>query len=145
MANSTGHGGSRPNTGGKREGAGRPPGITGPGTGRPPGAVDKTLAPSRVVPTAQKWEFAERALQHADTMLNVLVNLALNAKNEAVRMASADKVIDRAMGKAPQHFDVTAMRHTDIVYSSAEELRREVCHLADNFLVVVIAFSLQHA
>jgi hypothetical protein len=38
---------------------------------------------------------------------------------------AADKVIDRAMGKAPQHIDVTAMRHTDIVYHSAEELRQE--------------------
>jgi hypothetical protein len=38
---------------------------------------------------------------------------------------AADKVIDRAMCKAPQHIDVTAMRHTDIVYHSAEELRQE--------------------
>jgi hypothetical protein len=30
-------GGPRENSGGKREGAGRPPGITGPGTGRPKG------------------------------------------------------------------------------------------------------------
>ena len=29
------------------------------------------------------------------------------------------------MGKAPAHIDITAMRHTDIVYQSAEELRAE--------------------
>jgi hypothetical protein len=30
------------------------------------------------------------------------------------------------MGKAPAHIDITALRHTDIVYQSAEELRAEI-------------------
>ena len=65
-------------SGGKREGAGRPPGITGPGTGRPKGAHDVTLSPARIVSVGQKWRYAERALQYADQMLDVLVNIALD-------------------------------------------------------------------
>jgi hypothetical protein len=42
------------------------------------------------------------------------------------RVTAADKVLDRAMGKAPAHIDITALRHTDIVYQSAEELRAEI-------------------
>jgi hypothetical protein len=30
------------------------------------------------------------------------------------------------MGRAPQHIDISAKRHTDIVYRSAEELRAEI-------------------
>ena len=33
---------------------------------------------------------------------------------------------DRAFGKAPQHIDITALRHTEIVYHSAEEIRQEL-------------------
>jgi hypothetical protein len=59
-------------------------------------------------------------------MLEVLVDIALNGESEAARVAAAAKVIDRAMGKAPQHVDVTALRHTEIVYRSAEEIRQEL-------------------
>jgi hypothetical protein len=110
--------------GGKREGAGRPPGIANPNAGRPKGAHDVTLSPARLV--GQKWKFAERAVEYADQMLEVLVDIALNGESEAARVAAADKVIDRAMGKAPQHVDVTALRHTEIVYRSAEEIRQEL-------------------
>ena len=58
-------------------------------------------------------------------MLAIMVDIAVNGTSEAVRLAAADKVIDRAMGKAPAHIDITAMRHTDIVYQSAEEPRAE--------------------
>ena len=68
---------------------------------------------------------AELALRHAEQMLAIMVDIAVNGTSEAVRLAAADKVIDRAMGKAPAHIDITAMRHTDIVYQSAEELRAE--------------------
>jgi hypothetical protein len=30
------------------------------------------------------------------------------------------------MGKAPQHIDTSAVRHTEIVYRSAEEIRQEL-------------------
>jgi len=65
--------------------------------------------------------------RHAATRVQrrLLVNITHDSETDAVRVMAADKVIDRAMGKAPQHIDVTAMRHTDIVYHSAEELRQE--------------------
>ena len=85
-----------------------------------------TLAPARIIPTAEKWGFAEKALRHAEDMLDVLVHIAKYGESESARVTAADKVLDRAMGKAPQHIDVTALRHTDIVYQSAEELRQEL-------------------
>jgi hypothetical protein len=65
-------------------------------------------------------------VQYADQMLQVLVDIALNGESETARILAADKVIDRAMGKAPQHIDVPALRHTEIVYRSAEEIRQEL-------------------
>jgi len=91
-------------SGGARTGAGRPPGTGGtPGAGRPPGATDVTLSPARLLAPGQKWKFAEKAVQYADQMLQVLVDIALNGESETARILAADKVIDRAMGKAPQH------------------------------------------
>ena len=112
--------------GGARAGAGRPKGGTENDKGRQPGAVDKQLNPARIVPMAEKWTFAEQVLRHAQDMITIMVNLAHHAESEAVRLAAADKVLDRAMGKAPQHFDVTAKRHVDIIYQSAEELQEEL-------------------
>ena len=114
--------------GGRREGAGHPKGVPGGGhAGRQPGAIDKQLSSARVVPMAEKWDFAETALSHAYRMLNILVSLAEDVKQPGgVRMMAADKVIDRAMGRAPQHLDISAKRHTDIVYQSAEELRAKI-------------------
>ena len=89
---------------------GHPVGVPGGGhDGRQPGAVDKQLNPARVIPMADKWNFAEHALNNAEDMLNILIKLAKTAQSEGVRMMAADKVIDRAMGKAPQHIDVTAL------------------------------------
>ena len=113
--------------GGKRAGAGRPPLL--PAEAKPErmkgAAGDITLSPARLLSPGQKWAFAELALRHAEQMLAIMVDIAVNGTSEAVRLAAADKVIDRAMGKAPAHIDITAMRHTDIVYQSAEELRAE--------------------
>jgi hypothetical protein len=36
---------------------------------------------------------------------------------------AADKILNRALGKAPAQIDITALRHTEIVYRSAEEIR----------------------
>lgn len=111
-------------SGGAREGAGHPKGVPG---GRTEGAVDTTLAPARIIPPAQKWDFAEQALKHAHRMLNILVEIANDeTQSGSTRALAADKVLDRAMGKAPQHIDVAAMKHTEIVYRSAEEIRQEL-------------------
>ena len=75
----------------------------------------------------QKWEFAKHALQYAYKALDVLVEIAEDVEAPAAaRVSAAGKILDRALGKAPEHVDVTALHHTDIVYRSAEELRQEL-------------------
>ncbi len=108
-------GGPRANSGGAREGAGRPLGVG-----------DATLRPARLIPVEQKWAYAEKALQHAERMLEVLVEIAEHGESEAARVSAADKVLDRALGKAPAHIDITALRHTEIVYQSAAQIRQEI-------------------
>jgi len=34
------------------------------------------------------------------------------------------EILDRALGRAPQHVDISALRHTEIVYRSAAEIRK---------------------
>jgi hypothetical protein len=52
-----------------------------------------------------------------------LIEIMRSGQSESARVAAADKILDRALGKAPLHIDVTALRHTEIVYRSAEEIR----------------------
>ena len=114
MVGTKGHsGGARPNTGGARENA-----------GRPPGSGDGTLSAARLIPPAQKWAFAEKALRHADRALEVLVEIMEHGESEAARVSAAAKILDRALGKAPQHIDTTALRHTEIVYHTPAEIRQ---------------------
>jgi len=99
--------------------------LTGTGLWcRPPGVGDTTLSAARILSPGQKWAFAEKALQHAERMLNILVEIAEHSENDSARVSAADKILDRALGKAPQHVDVTALRHTEIVYRSAAEIRK---------------------
>jgi hypothetical protein len=82
------------------------------------------LSAARVLTPGQKWSFAEKALQHAEDALNTMVAIMHDPEAPAAaRIAAAGKILDRAVGKAPQHVDVTALRHTEIVYRSAEEIR----------------------
>jgi hypothetical protein len=74
----------------------------------------------------RKWSLAERALEYAEEALLGMVKLMRSAESEAVRLAAQDKILDRVFGKAPQHIDVPALRHTEIVYRSAEEIRQEL-------------------
>jgi hypothetical protein len=69
------------------------------------------LSAARLVPVKQKWAYAEQALKYAEEMLDRMVDLARNAESEAVRLAAQDKILDRALGKAPQHIDVTALEN----------------------------------
>jgi hypothetical protein len=116
-------------SGGKREGAGRPPGTGGtPGAGRPEGAIDimpRERSANGSSLTTHKWAYAEKALAYAEEAIEGMVHLMRHAESEAVRLSAMDKILDRALGKAPAHIDVTAMRHTEIVYRSAEEIRQE--------------------
>jgi hypothetical protein len=113
-------------SGGARVGAGAPPGSGGAreGAGRPPGVGDTTLSAARILTPGQKWAFAEKALQHAERMLEILADIAEHSDSDSARVSAADKILDRALGKAPQHVDITALRHTEIVYHSVAEIRK---------------------
>jgi hypothetical protein len=53
-----------------------------------------------------------------------LVKLARHAENESVKLGAIKEILDRSLGKAPQNVDITALRHTEIVYHSAAEIRQ---------------------
>ncbi len=106
-------GGPRANSGGAREGAGRPLGVG-----------DATLCPARLIPVEQKWAFAEQALQYAEEAIEGLVTLMRTAENENVRLGATKEILDRALGKAPQHVDIPARRHVELVYRSVDEIRK---------------------
>jgi hypothetical protein len=75
--------------------------------------------------SARKWEYAEQALQYAEEMIERLVDLARNGESESARLGAMREILDRALGKAPQHIDVSAIRHTEVIYRSAEQIRQE--------------------
>jgi hypothetical protein len=124
MARKRGH------SGGARPGAGRRPGTGGtPGAGRPDGSIDvmpRERSTNGSSITTRKWAYAEKALRYADRMLEILYDIAVNGESETARVAAAGKILDRALGKAPQHVDVAAIKHTEIVYRSAAEIRQEL-------------------
>jgi hypothetical protein len=117
---------SKKNGGDGQPGAGNGDEQRGPG--RPHGAKDSKQR-AKVVPSdrplnLQRWQFAEYAVQHAYEALNVLIEIMRDDKAPAsARASAADKILDRALGKAPLHIDVGALRHTEIVYRSADEIR----------------------
>jgi hypothetical protein len=107
----------RSGSGGKRKGAGRPKGAV---DAQPRYRIAKSLS----VP---KWEFAKRALPYAHEALDRLVEVMRNVEAPgAAHVLAASKILDRDLGTAPKHGDVTALRHTEIVYQSAAELRQEL-------------------
>jgi hypothetical protein len=57
-------------------------------------------------------------------MLEILVEIAEHGESASARVSAAGKILDRALGKAPQHVDISALRHTEIVYRSAAEIRQ---------------------
>jgi len=118
-------------SGGARPGSGPKPGAhrdhANGNAGRQLGALDRSLSPARIIPTAEKWNFAEYSLAHAYSMIDILVSLAEDVKQPGgVRVMAADKVLDRAMGRAPATIDISTKHHTAIVYQSAEELRAKI-------------------
>ena len=97
--------------------------MRGKGQGRRGGVGLEVLGGICEIATEQRWKFAEHAVAHAYEALNVLIEIMRSGQSESARVAAADKILDRALGKAPLHIDVTALRHTEIVYRSAEEIR----------------------
>jgi hypothetical protein len=85
------------------------------GAGKPAGSSDR-LSAAKLIPPMQKYAFAEYALRYAYEALDTLVAIMREGDSDAAR---ASAVLDRALGKAPLHVDITAMRHTEIVYHTA--------------------------
>ncbi len=50
------------------------------------------------------------------------------AENETVQLGATKEILNRALGKAPQHVDLTAMRHMEIVYHSVDEIEKLIEH-----------------
>ncbi|OQW38076.1 MAG: hypothetical protein A4E20_04700 [Nitrospira sp. SG-bin2] len=69
--------------GGKREGA-----------GRPPGAVNKATA-----------EFKDIAGEYTEECLGILMEVARGSSSDAARVAAVNGVLDRALGKPKQAVD----------------------------------------
>jgi len=60
-------------------------------------------------------------------MADVLVAVAEDVEAPAAaRVSAVGKILDRALGKAPEHGDVSALHHTEIVYRSAAQIRQEL-------------------
>lgn len=84
-ANISNHGGARPNSGGKR-----------PGAGRPPGSPNKVTASVR-----------EAAQVHSDEAITTLASIMQDGKAPAVaRIAASNAILDRAHGRPHQSIDV---------------------------------------
>ncbi len=66
------------------------------------------------------------ASEYTMEALETMVHLMRKSKQESVRLMAADRILDRAIGKAPMQIDVTALRHEQIVYQSVEEIRTEL-------------------
>jgi len=105
----------------------RKPGQGGKRNVRPKGVHDKALRPRRYGrPLPENNDaFAEYALRHAYEALDVLVDIMNNSESKAAR-TSAEKILNRVFGKAPKHIDTTAIKHTEIVYRSLDEIRMEM-------------------
>jgi len=66
------------------------------------------------------------AAEYTMEALGVMVKLMRTAKTESVRLMAAERIIDRAVGKAPLNIDANALRHDEIVYRSAAQIREEL-------------------
>jgi hypothetical protein len=66
------------------------------------------------------------ASEYTMEALDTLVKLMRKSKQDTVKMMAADRILDRAVGRAPMQIDVSALRHDQIVYQSAAEVRAEL-------------------
>ena len=85
--------------------------------GRPPNSVRNA---------EDRRALALAASEYTMEALATMVELMRTGDSDAVRLMAASRILDRAVGKAPLNIDVTALRHTEIVYESVMEIRREL-------------------
>jgi hypothetical protein len=45
-------------------------------------------------------------------MLDILVEIAEHSESDSARVSASKEILDRALGKAPAHVDISALRHT---------------------------------
>lgn len=62
------------------------------GAGRPPGSINRATR-------AQKKRLSEFAREHSDLAIDVLCDVAKNGNSESARVAAANALLDRAYGK----------------------------------------------
>jgi len=55
-----------------------------------------------------------------------MVKLMRKSKIDTVKLMAADRILDRAVGRAPMQIDVSALRHDEIVYQTVAEVRAEL-------------------
>jgi hypothetical protein len=68
------------------------------------------VSPAKILTPGQKWQFAEYALQHAYEALDKLIHVIRHGESKTAVTTAADKILDRALGKAPQNVDISALR-----------------------------------
>lgn len=98
------------NRGGKRAGAGRP-------------KTELTLPPPPLRGSVTAQEFAQTAMSYSIEALHTLYHVMTNSESDMARVSAADKILDRAVGKAPQNVDVRSVTHTNVVYKSLDDIR----------------------
>jgi hypothetical protein len=77
------------------------------------------------VPAAEdRRALAVAAAAYTMEALDTMVELMRSAESESVRLMAADRILDRAIGKAPMTVDVTALRHDEIVYKTPQDIVR---------------------
>jgi len=74
----------------------KPRGGRRPGAGRPPGAPNKLTRPLK-----------ELAAQYTEDSIHTLVTLRDHAESEQVRLLAANSLLDRAHGRPRQEVDLT--------------------------------------
>jgi len=93
--------------GGKREGAGRPPGA------------------KSALPQGGWKKLREAAQAHTEKAIQALAE-CLDDEDPWVRMAAADKLLDRGYGKPKEHFLVENNDMLALRYQTFDELRAEL-------------------
>jgi hypothetical protein len=98
--------------GGKRNGAGRKKGVP------------DTVVRLPQQPVESKAAFLEYALESAVEAFETLKHIMRHGESHEVQLKAATQILDRSLGKAPQHVDLAAVNHSQIVYRSAEEIHQ---------------------